>query len=918
MEALHFGTVDAFGFVMQYLPPAGAPPAFEMRAAVYSDGLLVGSRLMPDTQPIKTTRIGAAGSPASAKPKIVSMEFVRRPPPLRPYFSVHFDRPIPIIPPGSTGWTGNELRLYPTALAGTAVSDVSKLTLTGRGISTLELACDQPEAFPGASSQVPANPLGSATAFPYPPPDRLAVERTLEIGNAPGTKGMRVRCECTHLKVNSIHPDANGDQVISCTGDCVLTMEGAGPGGLGTFKRTFSIPHILEFTRQTGVQGNHIKEAILVKRFQATLPPGDLDFDLLSISFGSDLGLTDGTGELTASLTLPGVMDVCYSLDAALLVSVAGKQGSIWAGFNESRVIPSHLYPSANPAGTRNSSTALGGASLDLSSTGGSGLVVSNIGSSGQDGVSVNFGKVEGYDLTFDPFTLEAGGHIEVNSWSWGETNAGSLQVSRPTPSPDLQASVDFSQIGATDVIVEWWNGSNFVQSATVNGQSALIALNGLPPGVPVISSLGKIGPRSGTSCVRIRLNQATNISVPGQPIPPADATEIRLLALGSTFSGIDHAEVRCADVTGGSLSIASKAIQVGGCEFSFTNMLQSIVERSQICPPVCGSNGLSAYAIAPPTTGGCFDMWENSNQVGRIRAGTFNGGPGTVTLQRITSTGLAVKTATVPVTLGNAGSSFVWEPLCTPPAPNPLPIPYPVICRLQRGTGDTTLSADFSSIGVTQVHVVVSQNRGGQKELQLDTVLTADDVTTLASIADAACCYPPQIISSSAAIYWGFHQPGVADPCMKLTFARVHPITVGTTTVQGDIVEILAITTPMSPPITGFTGANMTLGGDNILEIDEVFEIGRWAHGLDTHGLGGASLDYSPLESRQGRWLGCPFRSHHHGRRHGPCLWRHRHRFQCPAGPHGLLTRLDEPPPRLLGSGLHRARRSHRHCGCL
>ena len=41
------------------------------------------------------------------------------------------------------------------------------------------------------------------------------------------------------------------------------------------------------------------------------------------------------------------------------------------------------------------------------------------------------------------------------------------------------------------------------------------------------------------------------------------------------------------------------------------------------------------------------------------------------------------------------------------------------------------------------------------------------------------------------------------------------------------------------------------TIGGDNIVEIDEVFEIGRWAHGLDTHGLGGASLGYSPLDRR-------------------------------------------------------------------
>ncbi len=848
IRAMHPTALDTGFFDVFYNRPIGPPPPnTEMRAVVLNNGAVVGSRLMADTLP---TRIGAQGAPPSAKPRIVHMEFVRRPAPQQSFFDIFFDQAVSMTPTGGTPLVGNELRLAPTALAG-AVDGVTGATLTGSGITSLELFFDTYEQA-GREGRVAANPAPAACPFNYPPPDRFAVERKLVVDNGgaggPPTKALYFSYELKNVMVSSWSIAPTGEQLLTGTCDGVLTMEGLGQAPMGGYRRTFVVPHVFDAKRMSCASGEHIKSAILMTRLASQLPPGDPDFDLLRIACGTLEGLQDGTGELTASLLPSGEFAVSFVLDTPLQVTVVGKANSPLAGFNASRLISSRMYPGANPDGcfAGQDHTALGTAQLSQSGTGASGLIIANIGSSGQDGVSVDLGRAEGYDLKFAPFELEPpsaltpGGWIELESWSWGASQAGSLRVSRPGAAHSLEAMVDFSHIGATAVILEWWNGSTLVQSLAVPGQTAVIALNGLPPGEPYIGSLGKIGPRGGTSCKRLRLASACSVSLANDPGTAATVTEMRLLAAGATFSGLEHAEVRCAGVTGGSLVISSETIQVGGRAFEASPSVQLKVMESPTLPSR-GKTGLSARALPPPTEG-CFDLWEKSNQLGMAIIPPSTG-TGTVNIGMPTPFGFSVNMS--PTSLSKQGAMCGYTPHFKSAGGADVAMPITLV----REAANTVLSADPSAFGATQVHVVISSNRGGQKELELDTVLTAGAAAPLVHISDAACCYPPEITACAAAIYWGFHKPDVIDPCMKISFARIHPMEVGGSIVDGDTIEILPITPPGTPPPSGCDSLSLNFTKITYCYIQDVTEGPVWGHGLPAQGIGGATIGWSELE---------------------------------------------------------------------
>ncbi len=861
IEALHCTVVDAAPCDVQYVAPAGSTATTELRAAVHNaQGVLVGQRLMLATQTVKTTRIGPAGLAQSAKPRIVSMGFVRRPVPLRPYFSVVFDRATLITPSGTTGFTGTELRLYPTALA-TAVDGISSLAVTGRSLSTVQCDFERPETFTTRSACVAASPAGAYNAFSYPPPDRIAFERAVDLdngvaGGAAATKGLHVRCELKDLlRTSSTFNSATGDETITATGHLECTMEGAGSGTLGTYRRTSCLPATVELLRHCA-QGTHIKDAVLIKRIAAVLPGGDPDFDLLTVRAGSLEGLTDGTGEITGSqLSLPGVTNACYSLtvaaDVSCTFSFVGKQGSALAAFSATKAAPVRLLPSVSPAATFAGAdhSALGVAQLSqTTTTAGTNLVVSNIGSSGQDGVSCTLGGVDGYDLGFEPFSLNPGGYVDVSSWCWGATNAGAVRVSKPNAASNYQVSADFTQTGATGVIVEWWDGATRVLSSTVPAQQATIFLNGLPPGEPCpVGSIGKISSRASVSCGRIRFIKHVNISLQGLAMQPVPATEIRLLAQGASFRPLDHAEVRCASVAGGSCTITSRSTELGGRVYSFSGMLRESPSKQSWTireSPTRASQG-NARAL-PPATGGCFDMWEHSNQLAYAITPPATG-TGTVHVEMETPLGMSVNTT--PITMAAAGASCDFK------------IDTFTCCgvgsgrvHVGRDTTGTTCTTDVSAMGASFVQVVISSHRGGQKELELETILPA--TAQLVSIADDSCARAPQIVSCAAAIYWGFHQEGVSDPCMSVALSRLHPMTVGASTVQGDMIEIVPLIPATGIPGTGLPvsriyGCDLQVGGCDSFVINEVTEGPVQSHGLATSGLGGASLGWSAVERR-------------------------------------------------------------------
>ena len=174
-----------------------------------------------------------------------------------------------------------------------------------------------------------------------------------------------------------------------------------------------------------------------------------------------------------------------------------------------------------------------------------------------------------------------------------------------------------------------------------------------------------------------------------------------------------------------------------------------------------------------------------------------------------------------------------------------------PLTHSLERDTFDTSLFAEYAPMGATQVQVVISSHRGGQKELELDTVMTAGEANKLVSIADAACCYPPEIISYSTAIYWGFHKSGVSDPCSKISFARIHPMTVGTSLVHGDTIEIIPVLPVGAGQATGCESLSLNFTKITYCYIEDVTEGPVWGHGLATQGIGGATIGWNALERR-------------------------------------------------------------------
>ena len=145
---------------------------------------------------------------------------------------------------------------------------ITSATLTGSGISSLELFFDRYESG-GREGRVAANPAPASCPFNYPPPDRFAVERKLVVDNGGGgapTKAMYLSYELKDVIISSFSIAPTGEQVIQGTCDGVLTMEGLGQAPMGGYRRTIVIPHVLEMRRMSCATGEHIKSAIRVTR----------------------------------------------------------------------------------------------------------------------------------------------------------------------------------------------------------------------------------------------------------------------------------------------------------------------------------------------------------------------------------------------------------------------------------------------------------------------------------------------------------------------------------------------------------------------------------------------------------------------------------------------------------------------------
>jgi len=121
---------------------------------------------------------------------------------------------------------------------------------------------------------------------------------------------------------------------------------------------------------------------------------------------------------------------------------------------------------------------AVGTAALDIQFRK---LTVSNLGSSGQDGVSVDLGKAAHWEAHWQPLdptgTLPVGAYVQSEIvGTAGNASNGPLGSWRLTklPNGSYAVTADFSQLGASTVTLQVFNGTTLV--TTLTGQSGTLA----------------------------------------------------------------------------------------------------------------------------------------------------------------------------------------------------------------------------------------------------------------------------------------------------------------------------------------------------------------------------------------------------------------------------------------------------------
>ncbi|MCC6651631.1 MAG: VCBS repeat-containing protein [Candidatus Eisenbacteria bacterium] len=348
-----------------------------------------------------------------------------------------------------------------------------------------------------------------------------------------------------YAEIADVTGDGKPDLVLAQpTVDSLSILPGDGAGGFGpiirlstgTYARRFAIGDVNADGRPDLVCANLNSSSLSVFLADCAggfaprmdLPTIGEPFDVVIGDFNSD-----GVNDIVASLTGSPLVSLNVFLNA-----LAAPADSI-----------------VQFAGVTN--VALGGATLDVVND--SLFVVRNIGSSGEDGVSFETedpGTPRGVvfasgGLDLDP-ALDAGGqvNVEVSGSAAGESAAlGAVQVDVTASGLDLQ--VDFSGAGATDQVVELYDGDQLVHTCVVPNGSVLHRDSPLP-NAPT-GSAGALAAGDGIGGVEVGLKKKSGSGLVAIiRFKSLRSTTVGFGALGTsgglaaaTTVGADRAEVR-------------------------------------------------------------------------------------------------------------------------------------------------------------------------------------------------------------------------------------------------------------------------------------------------------------------------------------------------------------------------------------